>query len=232
MKKEKRLENALRPYDKCKKYGVAGLSDSELLAVILRTGSRNESVEELSERLLYGTLNGVKLNGLNSLYGLSFEELKSHEGIGDVKAYQLMCICELSRRISKQKIAVDRMDFSNPEKIAAYYMEDMRHLTKEKVLLLMLDSKSQLIRDEIIGMGTVNSCCISVREIFIEALKCQAVSLILIHNHPSGDPSPSTEDYQITEKLIMASKFTDLKLLDHIIIGRKTWFSFQEHQFL
>ena len=153
---------------------------------------------------------------------LTFEDLTKIKGIGTVKALQILCTIELSRRIAKASLG-ERYVFDSAEAIAAYYMEDLRHLKQEHLILLMLDTKNQLIADSMITKGTVNAAMISPREIFIEAMKHEAVNIILVHNHPSGHPGPSQADIEITKNIASVGKLLGIHLLDHIIIGNRCY---------
>ncbi|MCD7833531.1 MAG: DNA repair protein RadC [Lachnospiraceae bacterium] len=204
-----------RPYEKCLEKGAECLSDAELLSVILRTGSCGESALELSRRIL--TLNGEK-SGLLGIYHMSIADLMKVRGLGSVKAAQLKCIAELSRRISRSRFS-EGISFQDPVAVAEYYMEDLRHLEQEVVILVMLNSKGRLIRDVILSKGTVRASMISPREIFIEAVRNHAVGIILLHNHPSGIPDPSEEDIRLTERVRLCGAMLGIELLDHIIIG-------------
>ena len=218
----------IRPYERYLSDGPSVLNDAELLAVILRTGSVGESSIELATRIL--SLDGNK-NGLLGLLRLTIPELMSIKGIGTVKAVQLQCVCELSRRISKS-MAYEGISMNNPQAIAEYYMEDLRHQGQEQLMLLMLNTKNKLIKDVIISKGTVNASLISPREIFVESLRYQAVYIILLHNHPSGDPSPSLEDIRITRRMKEAGDILGITLLDHIIIGDNAYISLKERGIL
>ncbi|MCD8338139.1 MAG: DNA repair protein RadC [Lachnospiraceae bacterium] len=204
-----------RPYEKCLEKGAECLSDAELLSVILRTGSCGESALELSRRIL--RLNGER-SGLLGIYHMSIADLTKVRGLGSVKAAQLKCIAELSRRISRSRFS-EGVSFQDPVAVAEYYMEDLRHLEQEVVILVMLNSKGRLIRDVRLSKGTVRSSMISPREIFIEAVRNQAVGIILLHNHPSGIPDPSEEDIRLTERVRLCGAMLGIELLDHIIIG-------------
>lgn len=162
---------------------------------------------------------------------MSIDELMDIKGIGLAKAAQLKCICELSRRLAKQS-AGKRLDFSSPYAIAEYYMQDMRHLTKERLVLVMLDSRLNLLKDSVISIGTVNSSLVSVKEVFSEACKNKAVSIVLIHNHPSGDPAPSPQDISVTEQIRKAGLILGIHLIDHIIIGDNNFTSLNECGYL
>ncbi len=219
----KEIPSPERPYEKCKTRGVTSLSDLELLAVLLRTGTRGESALTLAGQILYGQGD----EGLLRLHQLSLGELTQIKGIGEVKAIQILCLSELARRLSKAE-EKEFLSFSSPETIANYYMEDMRHLKQEHLKLLLLDTKTRLIGEKDISIGTVNSALITPRELFIEALKMEAVAIILLHNHPSGDPSPSRDDEITTERILKAGELIGIELLDHIVIGSHCYVSFRE----
>ncbi|MDO5415735.1 MAG: DNA repair protein RadC [Lachnospiraceae bacterium] len=214
-----------RPYERCLEMGAEHLTDAELLAVIIRTGSREETSLELAQKIL--ALNYPN-GGILGLLHLSLPEFMKIKGIGRVKAIQLLCIGELSRRIWRQAALSGRPTFKDPGQIASYCMEDMRHLEQEQIRGLFFDTKQHLVGDVVLSKGTVNASVITPREIFIEALRRSAVSLILVHNHPSGDPSPSSEDEQMTIRVQEAGMILGITLLDHVIIGDTTYTSLRE----
>ncbi len=214
-----------RPYERCLMYGAGVLSDAELLAVILRTGSKNQDATELAGKILRLSQDG---RGLASLCRLSVEELRQLPGVGDVKAIQVQCVGELSKRIAMTAARPSRV-FEEPGAIADYYMEQLRHEDREHVVCLMLDSKGGMIGDEWLTCGTVNCSLITPRDVFAAAMRLRAVSVILIHNHPSGDPSPSPADILTTERVRQAGELLDIALLDHIIIGDRCYHSFSEN---
>lgn len=218
-----------RPYEKCLEFGPEHLTDAELLAVILRTGRRGSSSLDLAYEILY--LAQTRKPGLSGLYHLSIQELMGIRGVGKVKAIQLKCIGELSRRTARQK-AKERLAFNAPDTIAEYYMEELRHLEQEVLLCMMLDTKNHLLGEKRMFLGTVNSSLVSPRELFLEALRYQAVNIILVHNHPSGDPTPSQADVQITQRVRQGGELLGIHLLDHIIIGEHAYMSFQEKESL
>ncbi len=221
---EKDDANENRPYEKCLKYGAQALGDAELLAVIIRCGTRGRSATQLSEEILKRGMNG---EGLLCLLHLTVQELMTIPGIGEVKAIQLKCIGELSKRISMQS-KKPLLSFTNPRTVAEYYMERLRHEEQEELLCVMLDTKSKMLGDVVITRGTVNASLISTRELFLTAVRYGAVSVLLLHNHPSGDPTPSGEDLQVTEKVRRAGNLMDIQLVDHIIIGDQCYMSFAE----
>ncbi len=224
----KELPLSERPYEKCEKYGPSALSDAELLAVIIRSGTKNERVVDVAAKVLNYSKVYPGLLGLNHM---NITELISIKGIGRVKAIQLLCVTELTKRMAKATME-DTICLTNPSSVANYYMQDMRHLTQEKVLLIMMDSKSKILKDMIISSGTVNSSLLSPREIFIHALKYEAVNIIILHNHPSGDPTPSKEDIHTTKRLKEVGNLIGIKLMDHIIIGDNKYISLGEEGYL
>lgn len=209
-----------QPYEKCLAGGAGSLTDAELLSVILRTGSRGEPAVALSSRLLAKE----HMGGLLGLMHTSVPELMRIRGIGRVKAVQLLCVAELSRRIAKSQ-AMANLHFTDPASVADYYMEDLRHLEQEVLMVLLLDTKGGRLGEEILSRGTVNATIISPREIFICALRYHAVSIVLLHNHPSGNPQPSPEDISLTERVRDAGHLIGIDLIDHIIIGDQRYVS-------
>lgn len=223
----KDIPNAERPYEKCLKQGAKVLSDAELLAVLLRTGTKGENVLALAKRLLYQD-GGA---GLLGIHQFSFQSLMKLKGIGKVKAVQILCLSELAKRLSKASVE-PRLRFSSSQSVAEYYMEDLRHRNQEVMKLLLLNSKAELIDETNISKGTVNASLVTPRELFVEALKKEAVSMILLHNHPSGDPTPSRDDILTTKRISECGLLIGIELLDHIIIGNNCYVSFQEENLL
>ncbi|HWT75425.1 MAG TPA: DNA repair protein RadC [Mobilitalea sp.] len=220
----KELPSSERPYEKCEKYGASVLSDAELLSVILRTGTKEQRVIDLAVNILNYSTACPGLKGLNYL---TLKELTCIKGVGRVKAIELLCLTEITKRMSKE-IHLDGLKLVTPQSVADYYMQDMRHLTREQVMLLMMDSKNKIIKDMIISEGTVNTSIMPTREVFVHAMKYEAVNIILLHNHPSGDPTPSAEDIRVTKKLCEAGNLIGITLMDHIIIGDNRYISLKE----
>ena len=225
----KDLPEGERPYEKCLRCGPECLTDAELLAAIIRTGSRGESSLALSERLL---ALGRPGDGLVALLHHSLTDLTKIRGIGPVKGVQLACVGELSKRAWKRQALEERQTFHSPEEIAAYCMEDMRHLETEEVRALFLDTRQTLLKETVLSRGTVNASVLSPREVLIEALRCRAVSLVLVHNHPSGDPTPSRDDKLLTQRIREAANVIGIPLIDHIVIGDLRFFSFRQENLL
>jgi DNA repair protein RadC len=213
-----------KPYEKCLANGPESLSDAELLAIIIRTGTKGESSLELARSVLTHAQN---YRGLVGLAHLSVRELRQIKGIGSVKAIQLKCISELAKRMAKASIQ-DGIYFNHPQTVAEYFMEEMRHKEREELVLLFLNSKNKLLHQMAISVGTVNSSVASPREIFIEALRYQAVTLIMLHNHPSGDPTPSADDVNVTRRVRDVGNLIGILLADHIIIGDRRYISMKE----
>ncbi len=225
IKKMKDIPAGERPYERCARLGPEALRDEELLSVIIRTGSRGLNSLETARRVLALNYPG---DGLLGLCHLSLADLEKVDGIGTVKGIQLLCVGELSRRIS-QRYAVSQIEaFDGPEQVVNYYMESMRHQEQEMFYAMFLDTKKRLIRDVLISKGTVNASLATPREIFIEALRYRAVGIILVHNHPSGDPAPSRADCLLTQRVKEAGSVIGIQLLDHIVIGDNAYSSFRK----
>ena len=217
------------PYERFQNFGPENLTDAELLAIILRTGTHDVSAVEIAEKVL--ALSSYPREGLLGLHDVRIEDLMTIRGIGKVKAIKLKCIAELSTRMSRAK-ARTGICFTRADMVAGYFMEKLRHKETESVYLLCLDAKGQLIREKKLSDGSVNMALISPREIFIEALKDKAVNIILVHNHPSGDPTPSGADRELTDNVVKTGDQVDIPLLDHIIIGDNRYTSFKEQKML
>ena len=213
------------PYERFLRFGPENLTEAELLAIIIRTGTKESSALQLAERVLQ--LTRYPKEGLLGLHDLTLEELKSVKGIGEVKAIKLKCIAELSKRISTAS-ASEGIWFQTSAQVAACYMEQLRHRATECVILLCLDTKCRLIRETKLSEGSVRMSLISPREIFLEAFEAKAVNILLIHNHPSGDPTPSASDIKLTDIVREMGDKMGIPLLDHIIIGDNIYISFKE----
>lgn len=224
----KELAKQDRPYEKCLEFGPAVLTDAELLSVIIRTGTRGEKAIDLSNKILYHSESN---KGLLGIMHLSTHELMQLKGIGKVKAIQIGCVVELSKRIAKAT-ARESLKLTSPSSVADYFMEDMRHEKREQLILLLMNGKNKLLHETILSKGTVNASLVSPREIFVEALRYQAVSVMLIHNHPSGDPTPSKEDILVTRRVKEAGNLIGISLIDHIIIGDNRYVSLKERGIL
>lgn len=219
----KELPRAERPYDRFLAYGPSAMSDAELLAVIIKTGCSGKTSIDIARELLTGVDGSYSLI---NLYDKSLKEMNRIAGIGTVKAITLKCVAELAGRLSLT-MRRERIKLKDPKSVAAMYMETMRHLDHEQTRVIFVDGADGFICDEVMTKGTVNCAPISPREVYMKALEHKAVGIILLHNHPSGDPTPSKEDAVITDKLNEAGKLMDIRLLDHIIIGDGRFVSFR-----
>jgi DNA repair protein RadC len=208
----KELPENERPREKLTKYGAEVLSNAELLAILLRTGTKNENAIDIAYKLL------KQQDGIGFLLDSKAEELSSIHGIGPAKAAQLKAAVELGKRLSSQ--TYKKEIFIRCSKDAAnIVMEDMRYLKKEHMKAILLNIKCGLISIEEISIGSINSSIVHPREVFAPAIKKSCASLILVHNHPSGDPTPSQEDLNITRRLVEGGKILGIEVVDHIIIG-------------
>jgi len=210
-----------RPRERMILFGPESMSNAELLAIILRTGSNGVPVQRLSEQVL------SKFDGLHGLLNSTLEEITSIKGIGSAKAVQIMAAIELGRRIARHKRG-NTYTIKTPADVADYLMDELRHLKQEVFVSLYLNTKNQIIGYERITMGSLNSSIVHPREIFKGALKRSSAAIICVHNHPSGDPSPSREDIEVTKRLVNAGQILGIEVLDHVIIGDNTYYSLKE----
>lgn len=225
MKKIREKNRQELPYERFLRFGPETLTEAELLAIIIRTGTKEKSALQLAEQVL--KLARFPREGLLGLHNITLGELKSVNGIGEVKAVKLKCLAELSKRMSTAT-ASQGISFRSSSQVAGYFMERLRHRETECVVLACLDAKGQLIAEKRLSDGSVKMALISPREIFLEALSCKAVNILLVHNHPSGDPSPSKADMELTENVREIGDKIDIPLLDHIVIGDNRYYSFKE----
>jgi DNA repair protein RadC len=210
-----------RPRERLFRYGAEVLSNSELLAIILRSGTVKENILSLSNRLL--KLNG----GLNGLMDLNVEQLLQIDGIGMAKAVQIVALGEISKRFGTYKSG-DTYSISKPKDAAELLMQEMKSLNKEVLKVILLNTKNVVIRIVDVSIGSLNSSIVHPREVFHNAILAHSASIIICHNHPSGDPSPSTEDINVTHRLKECGKIIGIDLLDHIIIGNGIYVSLKE----
>lgn len=218
----KELPMTERPREKLYINGAEALSNEELIAIIIRTGNKNDSAIDLARKIL-----SRDNRGLISLRDTTLQELMEIKGVGECKAAQILAAIELGKRIN-YKDALNKVKINEPTTIANLYMDEMRYLQKEHFKVLLLDTKNQIIVTEEISVGTLNASIVHPRDVFKVAIKRNANSIILIHNHPSGDPTPSNEDINITNRLIDGGNLIGIKVLDHIIIGDNRYISFKE----
>jgi DNA repair protein RadC len=214
-----------RPRERFIKLGPQNLSNQELIAIILRTGTKAESVIQLAQRLI------KEFEGLRMLKDATLEELTKIKGIGKAKAIQLLAAVELGRRINSLTNE-ERYAIRSPEDGANYVMDEMRFLNQEHFVCLYLNTKNQVIHKQTIFIGSLNASIVHPREVFREAFRRSAASIICLHNHPSGDPTPSREDIEVTRRLKECGRMIGIEILDHIIIGDKKYVSLKEKGYL
>lgn len=210
-----------RPREKLLKYGVSSLSNAELIAVIIRTGHMNDNAIDLANRIL-----SLDSSGISYLSQVTAQELIKINGVGQCKAAQIVAAIELGKRISSSADAKLKVD--SPIVVVELLMEQMRYLKKEYFKVVLLDTKNQIISIEEISVGSLNASIVHPREVFNVAIRKSANSIILVHNHPSGDPTPSKEDIDITHRLVEAGYIIGIRVLDHIIIGDNKYVSLNE----
>ncbi len=211
-----------RPREKMLKNGEKSLSNAELLAILLRNGTKHKNAIELANYIINKDLQGIRY-----LQDVTIEELCNIDGIGPSKATQIKAALELGIRVASYK--PQRYKVTNPWDIYKYYMESMRYAKQEIFKVVLLNTKNEIIADIDVSIGTLNSSLVHPREVFREAIKRSSNKIILMHNHPSGSIKPSKEDKQITSRLIKCGEIIGIEVIDHIIIGDGTYFSFKEN---
>ncbi len=213
-----------RPREKLIKQGAGSLSNAELLAIILRVGRPGETVVELANRLL------VQYSGWSGLMRADFNKLKGEKGLGEVKACELQAALEIGRRLLLAGPG-ERMQIRNPSDIANWLMLDMAGLEQEHLRVVLLNTKNQVIRMVELYRGSLNKSTVRVAELFKDAVRENAAAIIIAHNHPSGDPEPSTEDIVMTGKAVDAGRLMEVEVLDHLIIGEQRYISMKEKRY-
>ena len=220
--KMKGLPEAERPFEKLEQYGEKTLTNAELLAIIIKTGTKEETAVGLAQQIL--KLNGEKEENLSFLRDLTVEEFMKIKGIGKVKAIQLKAICELATRMNVVTNYKEKQ-ILKPRDIAEILMEKMRFEKQETLKVAMLNNKNKLLKIKDIATGGGNFVMATIKSVLNEAVKIEAAKIILIHNHPTGDPTPSNQDIEFTDKVEQASKILGIQLLDHIVIGNANYVS-------
>lgn len=221
------IPDSSKPRERFLKVGPEALSDAELMAIILRTGTINENVVEMSNRLLHEY-------PLEKLFDCSLKELEKIKGIGKAKAMQVLAMSELGKRYNQAKSPIKKI--AKAEDVFGYFHEKLKDEKQENFYVLLLNSQNHVVKEELISKGVLDAAIIHPREVFRAAIKNSAKKMILIHNHPSGNPQPSPEDISITKTLIEAGKLIDTKVLDHVIIAGgevldgKGWWSWVEDE--
>ena len=213
----------LRPRERLAYAGPGALSTAELLAIILRVGNRGESAVRMAERLL------IRFGGVAGLARSGYDELCQEHGIGQAKATQIKAALELGKRLAAAS-PQEQPQVRSPADVANLVMLDMGLLEQEQLRVVLLDTKNSVIRLVTVYTGSLNTAVVRVGEIFREAIRANCAALIIVHNHPSGDPTPSPEDVRVTEMIVEAGRLLDIAVLDHLVIGRNRFVSLKERR--
>ncbi len=216
----KDLPDSEKPRERFIKYGVESLSNVELISILLRTGTKNKSVKDLSIELL----NEIPFYDLAHIHYYALKDIK---GIGSVKAITLLSAIELGRRVNSRSDSIIHIKNSND--LFYYVKEDMENKLQERFMAVYLNHKACVIEKKILFLGTVNYSMVVSRDVFREAVKCNATAILLVHNHPGGSVHPSLEDIQTTKKLIQIGKILEIPVMEHIIVGNNKYYSFKEN---
>ena len=214
-----------RPRERLLQFGAEALSNAELLAILLRTGTVSESAVKLAGKVL------TAAGGLRNLVDVTVEQLVAIKGIGRAKALQLKAGIELGRRLSRASLP-DAPAVKSPRDAADLLFDELRYLQKEHFIVLFLNTKNRVIGRETLSVGSLNASIVHPREVFRSAIQRSSASIICAHNHPSGDPTPSPEDIEVTRRLSEAGKLVGIELLDHLIIADQTFVSLKELGFM
>ena len=210
------------PREKALKYGFASLSDAELLAILLRTGSKELNVKDLALKILN------EMNTLNGLKNSRISKLASIKGVGEVKAITILAALELGKRLNKDKM-IKPVKIRETKDVYQLYKDELRNDYQEKFMAIFLNNQNMVLASKILFVGISNQSLIEPKIIFKEAMLYNATRLIVLHNHPSGNPTPSKEDYLVTDQIKNAGLLLNIKLIDHLIIGKDDYFSFYDY---
>ncbi len=217
----KEISKNERPMEKLASYGRQTLSNSELLAILIGSGTKKKNAIQLADEILH------KKHTSKSLLYTDIEQLVKIDGIGLSKASRIVAGLELGKRLSKID-KMERISLTNPDSVAEYLFEHFRDSYKEEFVVLLLDTKNRIISIKTISQGTINQTLVHPREVFRDAIMHNANSIMISHNHPSGDPTASHEDILITDRLVKVGEYVGIKVLDHIVIGDNKYISFRE----
>lgn len=214
-----------RPRERLLKHGADKLSNQEILSILIGSGSKNDPVQLLADRIL------MHFEGIKLLRDATVEELTAIKGIGVAKSLNILAAIELGKRISSYK-SVDTYIIRSPEDGANYVMEEMRNLAQEHFVALFLNTKNQIIHRQTLFIGSLNASIVHPRELFREAVRRSAASVLVCHNHPSGDPTPSQEDILVTKRLVESGKIIGIEVIDHLVIGNERFVSLKQKGYL
>lgn len=210
-----------RPRERLLRHGSEALSSAELIAIVLGSGAEGDNALDLAERLL------AKLGGVRSLAGATALELSAVRGIGPAKAAQLQAAAELGRRCTVSQ-PTDRPRIRGPRDVWELLSHDLRDESREHFFAILLDTRNGVLRRHVVSVGDLNSAIVHPREVFSPAIRHGAAALVVAHNHPSGDPTPSPEDVQVTKRLLDAGRLLGIELLDHVVLTESGWVSLKE----
>ena len=219
----KQIPKEDRPYERLINLGVEALSNEELLAIIIKSGTKEESAKDISKKLL------SDIGGIRKLNEITFEELKKYNGIGNVKACILSSVVELSKRINKEVETLKNIKLTSSNLVYKYYKDKLGTKKQEYFYAIYLDNSKKVIGDKLLFIGTINYSLVHPREVFKEAYLKGASAIICVHNHPSGNVLPSKQDYDVTNNLINVGKLLGIKIVDHVIISNNNYYSFLEN---
>lgn len=221
----KEMPTLERPREKMINYGSNTLSNAELIAILIGSGNAKKNAIELSSEIINN------FGGLIALTDITHEELTSIRGIGDAKACNILAALELNKRVSAYALK-KRLKITSPNDVCNIFMDELRYDKKEKFIIVLLNTKSEIISKELISIGNLNSSIVHPREVYKYAIKKSAASVLFIHNHPSGNPDPSKNDKNITKRLTEVGEIIGINVVDHIIIGNNRYFSFKENNLI
>lgn len=216
----KEMPEELRPRERLMKYGVIALSDYELLAIILRTGTKELSVLELARKVI------IQFQNLGEFRNITINELCRIKGIKEAKAVEILAAIEFGKRIGNY--VRNKVIIKSSNDVYLYIKNELEGLDEERLVCIYLNTKCEVIEKKIISIGTINSTSFDFKKVLRWALKLNAIYIVLVHNHPTGDPIPSKQDIQATKEAVKASSMFDIKIIDHVIIGDNKYFSFKE----
>ena len=219
----KKIPKEDRPYERLINLGVEALSNEELLAIIIKSGTKEESSKDIANHLL------SDIGGIKKLNEITFEELKKYNGIGNVKACTLIATIELAKRINSELETIKNIKLTSSDLVFKYYKDRLGSKRQEYFYAVYLDNSKRIIKDKLLFIGTINYSLVHPREVFKEAYNNGASAIICVHNHPSGNVLPSKQDYDVTNNLISVGKILGIKIVDHVIISSNNYYSFLEN---
>lgn len=224
--KIKEIPKNERPRERLIKYGASSLSNEDLLAILLKTGTKDKSAKDLANNLL------IKLGSIKSLEDMNYHSLSKIKGIGEAKACTILTALELGRRINEDVNTLQNIQINSSEVVYKYFNNLFRHKKQEYFYAVYLDNKKKVIDSKLLFIGTLNYSIVHPREVFKEALMFSASSIICIHNHPSGNIEPSRDDIELTSRLVSVGKMMGIPIVDHLIIGCNNYYSFVDNGIL